>query len=355
MKVLQIIDTLEAGGAEHMAVNYANALQNKVTKSYICSTRKEGILKEKILKEVGYFYLNKTSKIDLKAYIRLKNYLLEHKIDIVHAHSSSYYQVVLIKIFAIKKLKIVWHDHYGNSDFLDKRPGFLIRLFSRYFNGIITVNTKLETWSKQNLKCSNIKVIRNFLPLAKSELSTPIFLKGYKKEFKYICVANLRPQKDHLTLIEAFEGLDVKNVSLHLVGKEFKDEYSREILNRIQNSPKSNKIYYYGSQKNIKTLLGQADAGVLSSRSEGLPLALLEYGLSGLPVICTDVGECRKVLEDFGILVPPSNSKILTEAMSKVYYDYNARIKADAFHKIVRNQYSESANISEILKFYQSL
>ncbi len=38
MKVLQLIDSLHAGGAERVAVNYANALASRVEKSFLCAT-----------------------------------------------------------------------------------------------------------------------------------------------------------------------------------------------------------------------------------------------------------------------------------------------------------------------------
>src|SRR5690606_14684968 len=110
-------------------------------------------------------------------------------------------------------------------------------------------------------------------------------LKGGKDDFKIICVANLRPQKDHLNLLKAFEMLepDLK-VSLHLIGEDPGTEYSTSLRKSIENSPVKLKIFFYGIQSDIIHLLKQADLGVLSSRSEGLPLALLEYGMAGLPV-----------------------------------------------------------------------
>ena len=52
MNVMQLIDSLEAGGAERVAVNYANILANQVRNSFLCATRAEGILKISIGKNV---------------------------------------------------------------------------------------------------------------------------------------------------------------------------------------------------------------------------------------------------------------------------------------------------------------
>ena len=73
MKVLQLIDSLNSGGAERVAVNFANALVNKIEKSYLCTTRQEGVLKLNLNSQVGYLFLQKRSVIDFKA-IKLLNW-----------------------------------------------------------------------------------------------------------------------------------------------------------------------------------------------------------------------------------------------------------------------------------------
>ena len=56
---------------------------------------------------------------------------------------------------------------------------------------------------------------------------------------------------------------------------------------------------------------------MLSSASEGLPLALIEYGMAGLPVVATEVGQCSEVLDHgrAGILVAPGSAQLLSEAL----------------------------------------
>jgi len=63
MRVLQLIDSLEAGGAERVAVNYANGLLNRIDGSYLCVTRAEGLLKSSVNNAVGYLFLNKKATI----------------------------------------------------------------------------------------------------------------------------------------------------------------------------------------------------------------------------------------------------------------------------------------------------
>ena len=48
MRVLQLIDSLNAGGAEKLAVSYANTLADMSLVSFFCATRCEGVLKNQI-------------------------------------------------------------------------------------------------------------------------------------------------------------------------------------------------------------------------------------------------------------------------------------------------------------------
>ena len=59
MRVLQLIDSLDAGGAERMSVTIANALSTRIDRSYLCTSRKEGVLKSDLKKDVGYLFLRK--------------------------------------------------------------------------------------------------------------------------------------------------------------------------------------------------------------------------------------------------------------------------------------------------------
>ena len=61
MRILQLIDSLDAGGAERIAVNYANSLTQKVSFSGLVTTRKEGVLKTEIQKSTITTIQNHTS------------------------------------------------------------------------------------------------------------------------------------------------------------------------------------------------------------------------------------------------------------------------------------------------------
>ena len=71
MKILQLIDSLHPGGAERMAVNYANALNDRNHNSHLICTRSEGKFKMLLGNKVGYCFIKKKHALDIFALRRL--------------------------------------------------------------------------------------------------------------------------------------------------------------------------------------------------------------------------------------------------------------------------------------------
>ena len=315
MRVLQLIDSLQTGGAERVAVNIANALVPKVEVSYLCVTREEGLLKKSIDSRVGYLFLNKKNTLDFKAIRTFYRFVKHNKIAIIHAHSTSFFLATIIKLLN-KNIKIVWHDHYGNSTFLADRQYCMLKKCSKYFSIIYSVNTTLETWAKASLSCKTVNYLPNFAVENSSKAVT--VLKGEANK-RIIHLANLREQKDHFTLFHAFKKIATKypGWTLHCVGKDFEDSYSKALKQEIKALELTTRIFIYGSKPDVLNVLDQAALAVLSSKSEGLPIALLEYGLAALPTIATNVGNCNLVIANktLGQLVPSENTMALSQAL----------------------------------------
>ncbi len=358
MRVLQLIDSLQTGGAERMAINIANGLSSKIELSFLCATRKEGLLKNSISQKVNYLFLDKKKVIDVKAIKTLNKYVRTHNIDIIHAHSTSYFLATIIKILN-PKLKLVWHDHYGRSEYLSERPKLILYFCSFFFNHVFSVNLKLERWAKNKLNVKSVSYLSNFVVEEQVLTSGKIQLKG-KSNKRIICLANLREQKDHFTLLSAFKNIcdSYPDWTLHLIGKDFKDKYSKAIYNQINKNRLEENIYVYGSCDNTFDILEQCDIGVLSSKSEGLPLALLEYGLKKLPVIVTDVGDCGLVIDDhsLGQLIPPQDINALRIAMINfIENPESAKQKGLYLNDKITREFTQTAAIKRIITVYKSI
>lgn len=358
MRVLQLIDSLEAGGAERMAVNLANGLLPYVKASFLCATRKEGGLKTQLNPSIGYTFLNKKSIFDFKAIIILKQFITKHDITIIHAHSSSFFLATLMRFF-IPNLKVVWHDHYGNSEFIEKRPYLILKICSRYFYHVFAVNSVLQKWVETKLDSKHVSYLPNFAVISNVKTIITTTLKGDDGK-RILCLANLRPQKDHFTLINAFKMFQKQfpQWTLHCVGQDFGDDYSEAIHILINELDLKDSIFLYGSRTDTNAIIRQCNIGVLSSQSEGLPLALLEYGLGELAVVTTNVGDCNHVVvnDAVGQLIKPNSSVDLLNAFVRFAKEDTYRLtSAKALKTYVENHFSEENVINKIIEVYRAI
>ena len=354
IKAIQLIDSLDTGGAEVLAVNIANLLAKENIESHLCVTRKEGLLKSKVSIDVNYIFLNRKSTFDFKAILKLKNYIKKNNILIIHAHATSSFIAFCVK-FLYPKVKIVWHDHYGNSEFLEKRKPFPLSFFSRFFQVIISVNVNLKKWAEENLFAKENLVLNNFAFFNTEKKLTK--LKGEEGK-RIIHVAGFRAQKDHITLLKAFKIVQEENPfwTLQLVGKIYDDLYSKSIQDFILDNNLNNSVFMYDARSDIKNILSQASIGVLSSKSEGLPVALLEYGLAKLPVLVTNVGESNKVVINSESIVTPENYLLFSEKLNKLITDNLLREKVSyGLHVKVKEEFSKESFVTQLINIYKNL
>ncbi|BAO55754.1 glycosyltransferase family 4 protein [Nonlabens marinus] len=353
MRVLQIIDTLHPGGAERMAVQIANGLVGIVELSALCCTREEGFLKQQLHPEVVFLFANREGQVGFKGIFRINKFIKAHRITHIHAHSSSIYTSFLLA-FIFPKLKIIWHDHYGNAQFLENRPIWKIKLATKKVDAIISVNPDLKNWAFKNELSKNLFYLPNFVEDRGSD-TKEVSLPGIDGK-RIVCLANLRLQKNHALLLKAWKELHYifPEWNLLLVGKGFEDDYQEMIESLIHNNQLATSVHLLGARTDIDEILSSSDIAVLSSSSEGLPLALLEYGLAGLPVVVTDVGACKEVVQGLGKVVPAENVDALKLAVSELIETPELRATLGAaFQKHVRNTYGAQNYLNKLLDIYQ--
>jgi glycosyltransferase involved in cell wall biosynthesis len=136
-------------------------------------------------------------------------------------------------------------------------------------------------------------------------------------------VARLELHKDQPTLIQAvallrYQGLNVK---LLLIGEGSHRPQLEALIRELQ---LSDRVKLLGSRRDIPELLAQLDLFVFSARpDEGFGIALAEAMATGVPVVATDVGACREVLDGgrCGLLVEPGSPKALADGIGQVLGD----------------------------------
>lgn len=131
-----------------------------------------------------------------------------------------------------------------------------------------------------------------------------------------ITVANLRPEKNHETLIAAAAQLATTcpDLRYQIVGEGSR----REALEALAKARGVDGIVeFLGHRDDVPALLAAADVFVLPSRSEAFPNGAIEAMAAGLPVVACAVGGLLDLIETgrTGILVPPSDPEPLAAAL----------------------------------------
>jgi glycosyltransferase involved in cell wall biosynthesis len=354
IRVVQLIDSLEPGGSERMAVTIANGLTEKVSFSGIVVTRLEGGLKNTIGEEVGYLFLNKRKAIDFSALLRFRNYIQSNKVNTIHAHGSSYFFAILLKI-TLPSVQVFWHDHFGNR-VKSNQQYYILQLFSILFSGVFTVNESLKDWAQKKLWVKNVVFLSNFTSNFTEE-KKETFLKG-DPEKRIVFLANLHYPKNHIIALQSFLASQIatKGWTLHLIGKDKNDSYSEELKNFIQQNNLQEAVYIYGSCNDIQNILKQAKIGILVSSYEGFPVTLLEYGMAQLTVISTNVGYCSSIIQNdkTGYLIASDNKKQLEDAFRKVVNESHKNTAlAHNLNTFVKDNFAQEKVIQKIMLAYQ--
>jgi glycosyltransferase involved in cell wall biosynthesis len=361
--VMQVVDSLDLGGTETVAVNLANELPQERFRKYLCSTRSgngSSPLAEALQQDVKHLALHRTARLDIAAMLKFQAFIRQENIRLLHVHGSSVFFGRMASLLRpVANVRVIWHDHYGRCEFND-RHSILYRFAVTGASGVIAVNRQLVEWACQELHMSPRRVwyVPNFVK--------PSFLKpdagGFEElpgvaGFRIVCLANLRPQKDHGTLIRALAIVCTTHPQAHLllVGGPLDSPHAELLRQEVARHNLQNNVSFLGTVPGAASILRRCDIGVLSSVSEGLPLSLLEYGWAGLPSIASSVGQCAEVLDSgrAGILCEPGSIYGLAGAIQCLLDSPVRRAEyGREFQAFVRKTFDPTAIMNRICSIY---
>jgi glycosyltransferase involved in cell wall biosynthesis len=140
---------------------------------------------------------------------------------------------------------------------------------------------------------------------------------GIDNQFVWLAVGRMVHQKDYPNLFRALALLPISDYTVLIAGNgpledELRAECQRLGLNR--------QVRFLGVREDIRDLYNAADAYVMSSEFEGFSMALLEAACTELPIVATDAGGNREIVQNgvTGHIVPPQNPAELAAAMGRV-------------------------------------
>jgi glycosyltransferase involved in cell wall biosynthesis len=136
------------------------------------------------------------------------------------------------------------------------------------------------------------------------------------------CIGRFHRIKGQDVLVEAFASVSRTHRGAHLV--LVGDGPERDALvARASELGLADRVHLPGSEPDVRGILGALDIAVQSSRSEGMPNAILEAGAAGLPVVASAVGGTTDIVADgsSGILVPAEDPTALGAGISTLISD----------------------------------
>ena len=278
-----------------------------------------------------------------------------------HGYKGHIIGFVLSKMFGIKWIGMVhgWTRENMKVRLYNKIETFLLK----YPDVVITVSPKLnQTISKVRGKDKATEMILNAVD--ESELLSSI---GGEKIRRNLGIADntvllgvfgrLSPEKGQHIMLQAFAKIAEKhsNIFLLIVG----DGQERNNLEALatENNIKD-KVIFAGYQRYMRDYYEATDIVVLPSLSEGLPNVVLEAMCLGKPVVSTDVGGVREIIESGknGWIVEPNNVEQLARKVSEVLSNRDelnrvaASVKESIFPK-----FSPELRADKILAVYDKL
>lgn len=163
-----------------------------------------------------------------------------------------------------------------------------------------------------------------------------------------ICVGTISERKNQFSIIRAIEDFDTRNVTLSLIGGGPELENCKEYVEakKIQN------IIFLGPQNNVENFLNQANCFILASLDEGLPTVAIEAIRAGLPLILTNVGGCRELINNNGILLKDGS---VEEIKSGISYMLNNISKIPEMSETSRQLFLRKYQIENLIEKYTSL
>jgi glycosyltransferase involved in cell wall biosynthesis len=356
--VMQVTDSLDVGGAERVAVNVANLLPRDRFSSVLCTTRKEGPLSTLVGPHVARIALGRRGRYDLPPLRRLEAFVTANGIQIIHAHSSALF-VSLAASVRHPRVAVIWHVHHPHH--VTEKSPWIYRIATRRVAAVVAVSQEVADWVERSVWVSPDRVLYlpNFSPPSSPAAHGGLDLPG-RKGRRIACLANLRPQKDHATLLHAMAIVTrrVPDAHLLLIGGGSDESYRSAISAQIAHDGLSAHVSLLGERLDAPAILGGCDIGVLSSEFEGFPLALVEYGHAALAVVATRVGQCADVLDDgaSGLLVEAHRPDQLADAMVSLL-DSASRRRAlgETLARRVGERYGPEPILKQLCGLYERL
>lgn len=299
MKILELSPSLAPGGAERFTVDLSNELAKNndvhllVMRKYRNSMFYKDDVSEKVHIIFGDGKLTKVSKI-LQLFVALL-YVMRIKPDVVHAHTVGINWLLLPSLL-YPHAKYFFTIHNLAEKECTTKIGYYLRkfLFKRNVVPVVISETCQESFYKYyGFHCNHV-IMNGCRDVSFSKdmnecINTIDKFKKNPSTKVFVNVARIMPQKNQQLLIRAFNDFVRRgfNAILLIIGDYERFPQAKKTLDSLIDNEN---IHFLGTRNNVPDFLKNSDFFCLSSAWEGLPISLLEAGLSGCYPLSTPAG-----------------------------------------------------------------
>ena len=374
MKTIFVIESLSSkGGAEHALINLVTEFQSRGLKPQIVYLWEPNDFTDS-LNSLGI----KTHSLSLRTrwsifsgLARLLKVLHKEEPDILNAiNFFPMFYCALTKLFLWKTCRVVSFHNMGYESYpantVIKKLRKRIDIFlNRAMDGHTAVSRAVAVSYKHHLKLSSIEIINNIIPEKKILSLLPnarrksISKELHLEQYQIIMAGRLVPEKGYNFMISAMSLLIRKGLKIKL------DIYGEgplleEISQSIQsyNLGRTISIHKSVGHKILFNKIFHSDLLVLSSISEGLPMAAAEAMVIGTPIIATKVGGLPEMIEDkiSGILVDAKDPEALANTIEHVLKDKDLQTQlSEGGVKRMQEKYSSDKVCINLINYFEEV
>jgi glycosyltransferase involved in cell wall biosynthesis len=317
-RVTILIDSLVAGGAESVAVEAAAALDRGRYLPHLLVTRGSGSLEERLRESgVEYTVLGRRRGFHPRLFARATRLVAAS--DLLHAHKFAGSAWGALLATAARR-PLVAHEHTGDEAVTLQRKLLYRALIAPVADRIVCVSGGVaQALVRDGVPERKLAVVPNGVPvggiLGRGEARGEL---GLAADAEVVgMVARLRPEKRHELALAAIREHRERHgrIVLCVVG----DGPLREALRRrAAELGLGEDVVFAGERRDARRLMKAFDALLLTSSYEGMPLAVLEALVAGVPVVSTDVGRIRELVAGGGGAVTSDDPAEIAAAVAAV-------------------------------------
>jgi glycosyltransferase involved in cell wall biosynthesis len=382
IKVLRIINRFNLGGPTFNAAFLTRFINDEFETILVGGVHDEGetdsyhILKQYEVPYILIPELRRTPNVllDRKAYKKIKDIIEIEKPDIVHTHASKagFIGRKAAKSSGVPIILHTFHGHVFHSYFnavKTKAVKMLERRLAKQSTGIIAISEKQkEELVKAHQICTAEKV--QVIPLGfdlnrfsvdkvKNRVEVRKKWGIEKQEVAIAIIGRLAPVKDHAYFLDIIAELAKRTdqkIKVFIVG----DGTERAAIEgRLKALNKGTEFVYMTSWiLDIAAFNHGMDIICLTSKNEGTPVSLIEAQAAGLPVVTTDVGGIKDVVQDdqTGFVIKQGDIETYVEKLRLLVEDSNLRDRmGQNGHNFVIRRFHYSRLVGDMEKYYKEL